>query len=234
MKKVLIQGAMDIETDFLREQMKKLPEYELCKENGLEFHMADAGSKKLIVSTTGMGTVKAAMATTYALEKFHPTIVVNQGTAGAQTKELSVGDMILVESAVNINQMSMPKKELGEGSDPFSWEKGSQTAYYDADKTLMELCSKIEYTSGRMRKGRIATGDIFSRETDRIIWLEETYGTCAEDMETAAVFEVCEAFATPCMSLRVISNNELKGAEFNEETARLLQEYVWKITYEIL
>lgn len=233
MKKILIQGAMDIETDYLIEQVKNLPEYETYEENGLEFHMAEAGSKKLIVSTTGMGTVKAAMATTYALEKFHPTLVINQGTAGAQTKELSVGDVILVESAVNINQMLMPKKGLGEGSDPFLWEKGSQTVYYEADKVLMELCSQMEYKSGRMRRGRIATGDIFSRETDRIIWLEENYGTCAEDMETAAVFEVCDAFATPCMALRVISNNELKGAEFNGETAKLLQEYVWKITYEI-
>ncbi len=234
MKKILLQGAMDIETDYFVEQVKNLPDYEYYKENGFEFHMATAGSKRYIVSTTGMGTVKAAMATTFALERFHPTLVVNQGTAGAQARDLSVGDVILVEAAVNINQMSMPKKELGEGSDPFSWEKGSQTVYYEADRALMELYSKMEYTSGRMRKGKVATGDIFSRETDRIIWLEENYGTCAEDMETAAVFEVCEAFGTPCTALRIISNNELKDAEFNEETARLLQEYIWKITYEFL
>ena len=234
MKKVLIQGAMDIETDYLIEQVKSLPDYEYLQEDNMAFHMATVNGKKIIVQTTGMGTIKAAMATTYAIEKIHPTLVINQGTAGAQEREFGVGDVILAEAAVNINQMSMPKKELGEGSDPFTWEKPSQTREYEADKTLLALFSNVEYTAGRMIKGKIATGDIYSRETDRIIWLAESYGTCAEDMETAAVFEVCETFETPCMGLRVISNNELKGNEFNGETAGLLQEYVWKVIYETL
>ena len=53
-------------------------------------------------------------------------------------------------------------------------------------------------------------------------------------METAAVYEVCEAFRTPCVGLRIISNNELLDEEFNEETAELLQRYVWKITHDVL
>ena len=78
-------------------------------------------------------------------------------------------------------------------------------------------------------RGKAATGDIYSREDDRIIWLEETFHTLCEEMESAAVFEVCDKFRIPCVGLRIISNNELLDEEFNEETAILLQEYIWKV-----
>lgn len=224
---------MDIETDYLIGQVKKMPDYQCVEKNNMVFHTASEADKVYIVNATGMGTVKAAMATAYALEAFHPALVVNQGTAGAQLRTLSTGDVVLAKEAVNINALSMPKKKLGEGSNPFSWE-GFHTAYYKADDTLLKLCSDGKYTSGRMVKGSVATGDVFSREDDRIVWLEEKFGTVCEDMETAAVYEVCEAFRAPCVGLRIISNNELLDEEFNEETAELLQRYVWKIAHDVL
>ena len=233
MKKVLIQGAMDIETDYLCGQVKKMGQYHCHEEDNMVFHIGTQGNKTYIVNQTGIGTVKAAMATAYALAVFHPTLVINQGTAGAQTRELSTGDVVLVQEAVNINSLAMPKRKLGEGSDPFAWE-GYRTTYYQADGVLLDLYSKLPYTSGRMVKGKAATGDVFSREDDRIVWLSEKFHTICEDMETAAVYEVCELFRTPCIGLRVISNNELLDEEFNEEPAKLLQHYIWKITHDYL
>lgn len=233
MKKVLLQGAMDIETGYFVKQVKEMKDYQCRQENGMIFHIGTEADKTYIVSVTGMGTVKAAMATAYALQVFHPALVINQGTAGAQIRGLSTGDVVLVEEAVNINALAMPKRKLGEGSNPFSWS-GFHTMYYKADSALLELYSKFEYTSGRMLRGNAATGDIYSREDDRIVWLSEKYGTSCEDMETAAVFEVCEAFQTPCAGLRVISNNELLDEEFNKESAELLQKYVWKVTHDYL
>lgn len=233
MKKLLLQGAMGIETDYFIEQVKQMPDYQCLDKNGMLFHMGTEGVKKYIVSVTGMGTVKASMATAYALEVFRPTLVINQGTAGAQVRELSTGDVVLVEEAVNINAMQMSKRAVGEGSNPFQWE-GFHTAYYSADPALLEFFSKLNYNSGRMVRGKAATGDVYSREDDRIIWLAEKYHTCCEDMETAAVFEVCEAFETPCAGLRIISNNELLNEDFNGETAELLQQYIWKAAHENL
>ncbi|MCH5265558.1 MAG: 5'-methylthioadenosine/S-adenosylhomocysteine nucleosidase [Lachnospiraceae bacterium] len=233
MKKVLIQGAMEIETGYLIEKIKKMPDYQCQEENGLFFHIGTEGDKKYIINTTGMGTVKAAMATACGLLLFHPAVVINQGTAGAQNRELGTGDIVLAEEAVDINCLSMPKKKMGEGSDPFSWETRNPTCF-QADSALLELYSRQEYTSGHMTRGRVGTGDIYSREDDRIVWLAEQFGTVCEDMETAAVYEVCHAFETPCVGLRIISNNELLDEEFNEESAEILQQYVWKVTHEYL
>ncbi len=227
MKKILLQGAMDIEVNVFVAKVKESTDYEVIEENGMVFHTGTIGENFYIVNQTGMGTIKAAMTTTYAIGRFQPTMVINQGTAGAQQKELSVGDLILVEEAVNINALSMPKKKLGEGSNPFSWE-GFHTAYYGADKMLLDLFSEFSYTSGCVKKGKCATGDIFSREDDRIIWLANKFDTQCEDMETAAVYEVCQRFRIPCVGLRIISNNELKDDTFNEDTAEILQNSIWK------
>ena len=230
MKKILLQGAMNIETEYFIEQVKLLPDYEFIKEDEMEYHQGRMDDKILIVQTTGMGTVKAAMATACALLKFHPTAVINQGTAGAQIRELSSGDLVLAEQAVNINALQTPKKKLGEGCDPFSWD-GFHTCYYKADAMLLDFFKNQdkEYMYGKKIVGNAATGDMFSREDDRIIWLEEKYHTVCEDMESAAVYEVCEKFETPCVGVRVISNNELLDEPFNENVAKLLQEHLWKM-----
>lgn len=230
MKTILIQGAMDSEMEYLCGQVKTLPDYQCIELSGLEYHQGTMKDKVILANKTGMGTVNASMATACALQHFHPTFVINQGMAGAQVRDLSTGDVVLVEEAVNINRLEMPKKKIGEGSDPFSW-KGFHTTYYKADDALLKILANLEkeYSGGKILRGKAATGDIFSREDDRIIWLEEQYHTLCEDMESAAVFEVCERFCTPCLGLRIISNNELLDEAINEETGELLQEYLWKI-----
>lgn len=101
LKKVLIQGAMDIEADYFIKQVSEAPDYKVVEEDGFVFHCGTFANKYYIVNQTGMGTVKAAMATTYGIMRFHPTVVINQGTAGAQNKELHSGDLIQVVKAVS-------------------------------------------------------------------------------------------------------------------------------------
>ncbi len=103
---------MDIETDIFIRKVQEMPQYEKIEEGGLEFHIGTEKDWQFIVSVTGMGTVQAAMATAVAIERFRPDAVISQGTAGAQLRDLSVGDVVLVEEAVNINALSMPKKQI--------------------------------------------------------------------------------------------------------------------------
>ncbi len=228
MEKLLLQGAMEIETDYLIDRLRECRDYRLLKEEGMTAHVARLGRAELMVQTTGMGTVKAAMATTYALTKWKPTGVINQGTAGSQTPDLERGHVVLGTEAVNVNALKMPKKARGRGSDPFSWE-GFHTTYYATDSELRQMFVDNPYRDGDFVEGKIATGDIYSREADRILWLSKTYKTLCEDMETAAVLEVCHHYKVPCAALRIMSNNELLDQDFSEETARKLQKYIWQV-----
>jgi len=228
MEKLLLQGAMEIETDYLIQRLKEAKDYRVLVEEGMTVHAARLGQTEILVQTTGMGTVKAAMATSLALMKWKPTGVINQGTAGSQTRKLERGHVVLGTQAVNINALKMPKKEEGRGSDPFSWE-GFHTTYYATDSELRQMFVDNPYRDGDFVEGKIATGDVYSREADRILWLSKTYKTLCEDMETAAVLEVCHHYKVPCAALRIMSNNELLDQDFSEETAGKLQKYIWQV-----
>lgn len=74
----------------------------------------------------------------------------------------------------------------------------------------MELAEKTPY-DGKLLRGKLGSGDLFSRETDRIDLLHTQFGELCEDMESAAVYKVCQTFHVPVIGIRIISNNEITG-----------------------
>ena len=50
--------------------------------------------------------------------------------------------------------------------------------------------------------GTLGSGDLFSREADRIAWLRARFGELCEDMESAAVYQACAAHGVPVVGLR--------------------------------
>ena len=51
-------------------------------------------------------------------------------------------------------------------------------------------------------------------------------------MESAAVYQTARACEIPCLSVRVISNNEITGEGFVESVAVQLQKFIWKTICE--
>jgi len=73
--------------------------------------------------------MNAAIATMVALNIFHPSIIINQGTAGAYVSNLDTYDIVIGESCVNINDLSMPIKARGNGSNPLEWKFSKRSIY---------------------------------------------------------------------------------------------------------
>jgi len=82
------------------------------------------------------------------------------------------------------------------------------------------------FSSGKIVKGTLGSGDVFNREYDRIMWLQETFQNLSEDMESIGCYTVCEKFLIPCIGIRVISNNELLGESIDKRVALELQKNV--------
>ena len=74
--------------------------------------------------------------------------------------------------------------------------------------------------------GTLGSGDLFSREVDRIRWMQERKGELCEEMESVGVYECCRRFGVPCIGVRVISNNELTGEPFTDSVAGDLQRWL--------
>lgn len=210
----LIQGAMFVEIEkFLEKRDFK----EVCI-NDFKFYVSD----DLVISLTGIGMTNATIATVIAINEFHPTCIINQGTAGGHTEYLHVGDFVVADKSVNIN--------INFGSDDDSIPLDNQFKYFDADASLVkkmaEGAAKPDNTG--LFTGTIGSGDVFNKDAETINKINAMYGELAEDMETAAVFEVCKHFNVPCAGIRVISNNELTKEAYVRETAHKLQHYVYQ------
>lgn len=183
---------------------KKISEY--------EFYEGTINNIKVVVSKTLVGTINATIATTIGITNFNPDIVINQGIAGAHLENLHVGDIVVGEKCCNINSYKMPVKNKGEGSNPFEWElnkRAKDIQYANSqlvDITVERLVSNSEH---KVYKGVLGSGDVFNREYDRIIWINNIFNNLCEDMESIGGYSVCNRFKVPCIGIIIISNNEL-------------------------
>lgn len=231
---ILLQGAMDVETDRTAERLADRREETIA---GFRFWQGRYAGLDLVVSRTGVGTVSAAAATALGIQRFSPGLVLNQGTAGAHRPDLRVGDIVVGRTCVDLHSTLLPKRGAGEGMDPDAWTlwdfaADTPPAALEGDPCWAERFETAPYDGGRVLPGRLGTGDVFNREHDRILWLRERAGEDCEDMESLAAYRVCRRFAVPCLGLRIISNNELTGEAYRREVGEDLQDFILSVLAE--
>ena len=225
---ILIQGAMEVETD------RAVGRLENCQEEiiaGFRFWYGRYAGLDLVVSRTEVGMVSAAAATILGIQRFTPSLVLNQGTAGAHRSDLHVGDIVVGRTCVDIQSVLMPKRGAGKGMDPAAWtlwdfDADTPPVFLEGDARWAERFEAAPYAGGRVVSGRLGTGDVFNREHDRILWLRAQAGEDCEDMESLAAYRVCRRFAVPCLGMRIISNNELTGEPYCREVGENLQDFI--------
>lgn len=227
---ILIQGAMDEEVDYLINTF--IPsKHEIL--HGYHFYISLYKNHKIVISLTGRGLINACISTQLAIEKFKPDLVINQGCAGAHNKELSIGNIIIGEKSVYINNFKTTTKKENEGSNSLEWIP-HKTRSYSVDSTVkyIELAKQIQYKN-KTKVGILGSADIFSKEYDRIVFLNSIFREDCEDMESIAVFKVCETFNVDRIAFRIISNNELTGEELDKSTCLKMQQFVKKFVNKL-
>lgn len=225
---ILIQGAMDVETDRIAGRLEGRTEETMA---GFRFWRGRYRGLKLVVSRTEVGTISAAAATVLGIQRFSPILVLNQGTAGAHRSDLHVGDVVVGRSCVDIHSALMPQRRVGEGVAPSAWrlwdfDVDAPPVVLEGDPHWADRFESAPYTGGRVIPGRLGTGDVFNREHDRILWLRERAGEDCEDMESLAAYRICRRFGVPCLGLRIISNNELTGEAYRRTVGEDLQDLI--------
>lgn len=227
-KTILIQGALDVEIEYLIENLENKKLRSIFE---YEFYEGDIQDKRVIISKTLVGTINSTIATTIGILNFNPDIVINQGIAGAHSEDLHIGDIIIGEKCININAYKMPVKGKGEGSNPFLWElnKRAKEEFF-SDSNLADILEKEFISkSTKVHRGILGSGDVFNREYDRINWIHNTFHNLCEDMESIGTYSVCNKFKIPCLGIRIISNNELLKEEIDKAVTIDLQELLLSI-----
>lgn len=207
MKTILIQGAMESE---IEPYVQVLKNYEIKDASGYRFYVGEIENFKVIVALTGVGIMNATASTVIALLNFEVDVVINQGVCGAHLESLKIGDVIVGKTAAYINKFQTEVKGLGEGSDALSWIPMKNGCYrFDATQSLVDK-AEILKEKHNLIFGVLGTGDMFSREADRINQLHKLFGEITEDMESVAVYKVCSEFEKQFIGFRIVSNNEFK------------------------
>ena len=230
---IAVQGAVDTELTPLIEALGN-PEPRTI--HGYHFWEGAVAGRRVVVSRTEVGMVHAAVATTLLIREFEPSVILNQGTAGAVDPDLRVGDIVLGAKSAPFGAVRTANREHGRGVELDAWEplprllrQGDERVPYTefvADTHLLSTAKSTPYQGGRLIEGTVGSADQWNREIDKLLWAHETFGIASEDMESAAVHQTAQIFGVPFLAIRIISNSEHSDPEFRRELGLTCARYV--------
>jgi adenosylhomocysteine nucleosidase len=188
-----------------------------------------AGKVPLIALCSGIGMVNAAAGTEHLIGRYAPRAILNFGCAGAHRRDILPGDVIIGDGTVHHGAVHIlaggdeffPGRDYevtGEvvASTELETDPGLRNLAIDAAKGWtpepwpqgLNLPSEIEQRAPRTYVGRVASADIWTQFHERIDSLHARHGSLCEDMEAAAIAQVCARHGVPFMTVKDISNNE--------------------------
>lgn len=218
-----ILGAVEVET---RPFLPLLSSSETFQVRGEMFYLGDHDGCSVLLGTTGIGKVNAAVTTAALLERFSISEVFNIGCAGAYAQgPLRIGDVLVTRQAlcgdegVLVEGGVLPSEALG-----FPLVVLGQEAFFDAfpldrsarfSKILQEMPAGFYGPDGRPSSGEqhfqllygpSLTVGMVSGDAEVAHRRFSRYEAFAENMEGSAVAQTCFRYGIPVMECRGISN----------------------------
>ena len=205
-EKIGIIGALSAETDGL---FAALTDATWETVSGMRVGQGMLDGKSVVVTTSGVGKVFAAMAAELLIVRYGVTALLNTGVAGGLVPGLSVGDTVVADAMV---QHDMNTTALG---DPQGLISGINLIKIPTDKRLSETLYRAAMAEGiRTVIGTVASGDLFVAGEKTKKTIHARFGAVACEMEGAAVGQVAYASGIPFAVLRTISDGG-DGMEFD-------------------
>jgi adenosylhomocysteine nucleosidase len=240
---IIVQGAMTIETEKLAARLDNVT---VDRVAGWTFWRGTVDGYPVIVSKTLKGVANAAAATVVAIERYHPTAIINQGTAGGHDPTLKLYDIVVGRKSVNLGAFKSPFRPAGAGSNPLEWApldltradgsaaqdpNARRPAMFDADAGLLAaaLGARASYTKGRVVEGVIGTSEGWNDEIDLIARFHAVYGTSVEEMETASSAQIASLFNVPFLGIRIVSDNITNGGAYDPRTSEACEDFVYQV-----
>jgi len=191
------------------------------------------GGLKIVAVRSGMGMLNAASTTERVVAELAPAAILNLGCAGAHRVDILPGDVVLADRVVYHAAMNI----LRDGSERhtgFGYEVAGESMQsadlasapdlVAAARTVAERHEiqpwpkDLAWPAGidrrplRVHAGTVASADIWTQDVRRLAVLTERHGSLCEDMEAAAIAQVCALHGIPFLTVKDISNNEFHAA----------------------
>ena len=209
--------AIDDEYNSLRKIIK-----ENNKKNiyGVNFLEGRINSKGVVIVKCGVGKVNAARATQILIDNYTIDYIINVGVAGG-LKDSKIGDIIVAEKLFQ-HDFDITKFNHDLGYIP------DIGIYIFSSKKLVNKCVELG-----LKKGTIASGDIFVTDRDYSKMLEEKFDCDAVEMEGAAIAQVCYLSGIDFIVIRGISdnpndNNHIDFEKFVKSSSEKIADFINK------
>ena len=204
-----IIGAMELEIALLKEAISNCKETKIGK---FTFYEGILEGKAVVVLLSGIGKVSAAVGTTLLIERYHPKLIVNTGTAGGLADTL-VHDIILA-TEVCYHDVDVTA---------FGYEIGQQAQMPPAFIANTQWTEKLKQVAERyshtLHYGQVVSGDSFISSPTRLQEIANTFPKAkAVEMEAAAIAQTCYLLNIPFVMLRAISDKAGEGNAVSYET----------------
>ena len=205
----------------------------------LTFYTGTLGRRKAVIVKSGIGKVNAARCAQLLIDRFEPDAIINTGIAGGTDPSLSVGDIVigtgLLQHDFDVTAFGHAKGYLCTG------KNHDRPTVFPADEGLadaLESAAAERFPQRRVKRGIIATGDLFVADSGKKRELWEVFGASAAEMEGAAIAQTAFFAGIPFAVLRVVSDQaDGKAArsfeEFEEETAGLSSDVIESLLNKI-
>ena len=240
MKPILIAGAMSSEISYILEKMENIKESKLAN---YKFYEGTVNDYPVCLIKTEVGLINASSSVTLAIEKCNPCLILNEGTAGGITPEHHKKDIVIGEEIFNIMAVKTPYKELGDGSNSLDWNMVSFIEGEDDRRIVLKGNQKLidfiynlkdKYENGNVFKGVVGSADVWNREKDKLKYLNDKFGVACEDMESISIYTVANNYNIPAVAIKIMSDNELLGEEYEPAVGKYLQEFFYKVLVELV
>ena len=200
MKKVGIIGAMELEVEALKAQMKV---DRILEKAQMKFFEGTLGGTEVVIVQCGIGKVNAGMCVQILADLFDVTAIINTGVAGSLKNEINIGDIVISSDAIQHDM----------DATGFGYKMGviprMPVSVFEADRKLIDAaraaCSEAVPEIG-VFEGRVVSGDQFITDKDTKKRLVETFAAYCTEMEGAAIAQAAYLNSIPFLIIRAISD----------------------------
>ena len=205
--KIMIMGAMkDVELNLVLDNLNNIKIFE---EATWTFYEGNLFGREVVICHSNVGIINASIATFAGIKKYNPTSIFVIGTAGAHRENIHREELVVGTNVINLNSINFRMKT------------------FDSSEELLDFIKDFPNTQNyKVHYGTIGSGDIWTKDALKIKEFNEKYLTLCEEMESAAVYEVAQKYDIPTISIRVISNNEIIGEEYDRKTGEVAQRFL--------
>lgn len=212
MKKIGIIGAMDLEVEQLKSQMKL---DRVVTKASMDFCVGRLNGVDVVIVRCGIGKVNAALCAQILADVFEVSHIINTGVAGSLNADLDIGDILVSKDTLHHDvDVTIFGYQLGEVPQMGFREFKADQAMIDAAVTS---CREVN-PDLQVRVGRVVSGDQFisSKEVKQRL-ITEFQGDCAE-MEGASIAHGAYLNGIPFVIIRAISDKADDSAEMDYPT----------------